>query len=61
MHRAKSKVAKALAAKWEGSPPDKAQDKREAKKRGKSVKAYEGSAVDEKKDAAAAKKAKQRK
>lgn len=39
-----------MKAHYEGSAKDKAQDKREAKKRGMSVKAYEGSAADKKAD-----------
>lgn len=46
---------------WEGSKPDKAQDKREAKKRGISAKQFEGSAADRKLDAAAQKKRKKKK
>lgn len=42
--------------KWEGSKADKALDKREAKKRGISVKKWEGSKADERMDKAAAKK-----
>ena len=54
--RAKSKVAKALAAKWEGSPKDKAKDKREDKKHHMPVKKWEGSKADEKMDKAMQKK-----
>lgn len=58
--RAKSKVAKSLSKMWEGSKEDKKQDKREAKKRGLSVKQFEGSPADEEKDKAGWKKAKRK-
>lgn len=41
--------------KYEGSPADKAADKKGAAKAGKSVKAYEGSRADRKADAKGAK------
>lgn len=40
---------------YEGSKADKADDKRQAKRRGMSVKAWEGSAADRKRDAAKSK------
>lgn len=58
--RAKSKAAKALAARWEGSAEDKAKDRREAKKRGVTAKEFEGSAADEKMDDAAVRKMKKK-
>ena len=39
-------------ARYEGSPADKKQDRKNAKKRGESLKAYEASAFDKKADAA---------
>lgn len=41
-----------MAARYEGSPADRAHDKREAKKRGMSLKAWEKSAADKRMDAA---------
>ncbi len=45
-------------SKWEGSAADKKADKKEATKRGESLKKWEGSASDRKMDKAAAKKKK---
>lgn len=45
---------------YEGSKADKADDKRQAKKRGVSLKAWEGSAADRKRDAARAAKGRKR-
>ncbi len=43
---------------YEGSKADRSDDKRQAKKRGMSLKAWEGSAADRKRDAMKAKKRK---
>lgn len=50
---AQSKVAQRMRG-YEGSPADKVKDKREAAKRGVSLKKWEGSAADKKMDAKAA-------
>lgn len=42
-------------AKYEGSKRDKAEDRKQAKKRGVTLKAWEGSAADRKMDAAKSK------
>lgn len=51
-----SKITRAMEARWEKSKEDKTKDKREAKKRGMSVKAWEKSPEDRKMDRAAIRK-----
>lgn len=49
-----------VMAKYEGSKRDKAEDRKQAKKRGVTLKSWEGSAADRKMDAAAKSKRKEK-